>query len=76
MPEFNKKKENEVEKYQYCRSDYNKRNYEKTESVASKEIKAAKVGYENEWQKTSKQTQKPSGTMFNLKQKLGMQWVA
>ena len=48
MPEFNKKKENEVEKYQYCRSDYNKRNYEKTKSVASKEIKAAKVGYEKQ----------------------------
>ena len=43
-----RKKRTKWKKYQYCRSDYNKRNYEKTKSVASKEIKAAKVGYEKQ----------------------------
>ena len=43
-----RKKRTKWKKYQYCRSDYNKRNYEKTKSVASTEIKAAKVGYEKQ----------------------------
>ena len=43
-----RKKRTKWKKYQYCRSDYNKRNYEKTKSVASKEIKAAKVGYKKQ----------------------------